>query len=175
MPSIIGQRRSERTCGKCESRTPARLSSGQSVKDKFSPTYTKVESRTGDFTAMTRQFSQSTPSIAGSIWSRRGNGSRCAISFHSRSTRSTSRRWRLIPLSQVPNMWYKDAVCGGHERVFSGCERSASRQSRWGQKAKETATGMRIRSSRHRKNWKPTPRIRFRPLPLYVDEPGTTG
>jgi len=93
MPSIIRQRPSERTCGKCERRTLARLSSGQRVKDKFSPTYTKVESRTGDFTAMTRQFSQSTPSIAGSIWSRRGNGSRCAISFHNRSTRSTSRRW----------------------------------------------------------------------------------
>src|SRR6516165_12835073 len=37
-PSIIRQRRSERTCGKCARRTPARLSSGQCVKDKFSPT-----------------------------------------------------------------------------------------------------------------------------------------
>jgi len=53
-------------------------------------------------------------------------------------------------------MWYEAAVRGGRERAFSGCERSASRQCR-GQKAEETATGMRIGSSRHLKNWKPTP------------------
>jgi len=72
--------------------TPARLSLGQCATDRFSPTATKYESRTGDCTAITRQFAQSSPSIRGSIWSRRGNCPPRAISFQSRSTRSTSRR-----------------------------------------------------------------------------------
>src|SRR6266404_3179049 len=54
-------------------------------------------------------------------------------------------------------MWYEDAVCGGRERAFSSCERSASRQSRWAKRPKILATAMRISSSRHLKNWKPTP------------------
>jgi hypothetical protein len=48
-------------------------------------------------------------------------------------------------------------VCGRRERALSGCERSASRQSRAGQKGRRTATGMRTSSSRHPKNWKPSP------------------
>jgi len=35
--------------------------------------------------------------------------------------------------------------------------RSAYRESRWAKKPQKTATGMRTSSSRHPKNWKPTP------------------
>jgi len=86
------QRRSARTCGRCDRSTPARLSSEECTNDKFSPTATTYESSTGDCTATTRQFIQSTPNIEVSIWSRRGNRCSPAISVQSRSTRSTSRR-----------------------------------------------------------------------------------
>ena len=95
-PSIIRQRRSDMTCGRCDRSTPARLSLGQCATDRFSPTATKYESWTGDCTAITRQFAQSFASIEASIWSRRGNSPPCAISVQSRSTRSTSRRLNTI-------------------------------------------------------------------------------
>jgi hypothetical protein len=67
-------------------------------------------------------------------------------------------------------MWYEDAVCGGRESAFSGCVRAIGGSTvPLGRKAEETATGMRISSSRHLKNWKPIPRFRFRSPPLYVD------
>ena len=74
-------------------------------------------------------------------------------------------------------MWYEDraaAGCGGRERALSGYERSASRQSRAGQKARRTATGMRTSGSRHPKTENPAP-FQISPATPYVDEPGTTG
>ena len=47
---------------------PCEIIVGQCGSDKFSPTKTKFESWTGDSTAITRQFTQSSPSIDGSIW-----------------------------------------------------------------------------------------------------------
>src|SRR5215469_11976130 len=85
-------RRPERTFGRCDISTPARLSSEECTNDKFSPTATKYESSTGDCTATTRQFIQSTPNIEVSIWSQRGNRCSPAISVQCRNTRSTSRR-----------------------------------------------------------------------------------
>jgi len=72
-----------------------RLSLGQCAHAKFSPTATRYESWIGDCTAITRQFAQSSPSIEGSIWSRRGNLPPRDISIQSRRTRSTSRRFKL--------------------------------------------------------------------------------
>src|SRR6266404_2083103 len=78
-------------------------------------------------------------------------------------------------------MWYEDAVCGGRERAFSSCERSASRQSRWAKRPKILATAMRISSSRHLKNWKPTPVSDFARHPYMLmnlgqrDEPSPQG
>src|SRR5499427_3997038 len=95
-PSIIRQRRSDRTSGRCARSTPARLSLGQCANDKFSPTSTKYERSTGDCTAIIRQFAQSAPSTEGSIWSRRGNRPARAIFVHRCRTRSTSRRLNTI-------------------------------------------------------------------------------
>ena len=75
-------------------------------------------------------------------------------------------------------MWYEDARaaagCGERKRALIGYQRSASRQCRAGQKAVglppacgQTAQGTRKLETQ--------PRFRFRPPPLYVDEPGTTG
>lgn len=52
---------------------------GQRIIDRLFPTSTKCESLTGDCTVITRQFAQSSPSIEGSIWSRRGNSPPRAI------------------------------------------------------------------------------------------------
>jgi hypothetical protein len=75
-------------------------------------------------------------------------------------------------------MWYEDAVrrpgVAGRERALSGYERSASRQSRAGQKAVELPPACRQAAQGTRK-LETQPRFRFRPPPLYVDEPGTTG
>jgi len=92
LPSIMRQRRSARTCGRCDRSTPARLSSGENANDRFTPQMAKYESETGDWTAITKQFAQSTPSFEGPIWSWRGNRCSPAISVQCRSTRSTSRR-----------------------------------------------------------------------------------
>ena len=87
LAAMLRQRRSERTCGTCDRSTPARLLLGQRTPDRLSPTARKCENWTGDCTAITRQFAQSSPSIEGSIWSRRGNLPPYANSFHSRSFR----------------------------------------------------------------------------------------
>src|SRR3954453_11929593 len=63
---------------------------------------------------------------------------------------------------------------GGRERALSGYERSASRQSRAAQKAVELPPACRQAAQGTRK-LETQPRFRFRPPPLYVDEPGTTG
>ena len=84
-----------------EEHTPARLLLGQRIIDRLFPTSTKYESLTGDCTAITRQFAQSSPSMEGSIWLRRGNRPSRAISFQSRSTRSTNRRSLCIAISAL--------------------------------------------------------------------------
>jgi hypothetical protein len=85
---------------------------------------------------------------------------------------------RLIPLSQVARyvVWGCRAAagCGGRERALSGYERSASRQSLAGQKAVELPPACQQAAQGTRK-LETQPRFRFRPPPLYVDEPGTTG
>src|SRR5262249_15136398 len=91
-PSIIRQRRSERTCGRCDRSISAKLLLGPRAPDRLAPTATKYDSWTGDCTAITRQFAQSSLITEGSTWSRRGNRPPRAISVQSRSTRSTSRR-----------------------------------------------------------------------------------
>ena len=98
LAAMLRQRRSERTCGTCDRSTPARLLLGQRTPDRLSPTARKCESWTGECTAITRQFAQSSPRTEGSIWSRRGKPPPWANSFQSRSTRSTSRRSLCIAI-----------------------------------------------------------------------------
>ena len=89
------RRRSERTCGRCDRSTPAKVSLGQWATDRLFPTATKCESWTGDCTAITRQFASPRPAIEGSIWSRRGNRSPRGSPVQSRNTRSTRRRLNM--------------------------------------------------------------------------------
>ena len=91
-PSTITQRRADRTRGRCDRSTPASVSFGHSATARFSPTMIKCESSTGDCTAISRQFAQSSPSIQGSISSRRGQLRPPTISSQWRNTRQTSRR-----------------------------------------------------------------------------------
>ena len=84
-------------------------------------------------------------------------------------------RRRLIPLSQVARYVVLGcraaAVCGGRERALSGC---GDRRLDAGQKAVELppACGQAAQGTRKLET---QPRFRFRPPPLYVDGPGTTG
>src|SRR5260370_38926041 len=64
--------------------------------------------------------------------------------------------------------------CGRRERALSGCERSASRHSHAGQKAVKLPPAC-DKQLKTREKLETQPRFRFRPPPLYVDEPGTTG
>src|SRR6516225_3762938 len=91
-PSTIKQRRSDSTCGRWDISTPTKLVPEQSATVRFLPTLTKCESSTGSFTAIKRQFSQSSPSIQGSISSWRGKPRAWTVFVQWRNTRSTSRR-----------------------------------------------------------------------------------